>query len=71
MGAYVEPDRALVLEVAPGRDDDLVVAADGLLGHQIHVAEQVSVEHGPHQPVHRVAAVVLGGGEDRTGGAAA
>ncbi len=64
--AHVERDRAGLAEVAPGADDDGVVATDVCLDHEVHLAEQAVVEHGPGKAVRTVPPVVLRHRQDRT-----
>ena len=65
--AGVDGDRAVLLHVAPRRDDDPVAAVDAGLEHQARRPDRAVVDQGADQPVDRVAAVVLGDRDDLAG----
>ena len=64
MDAGVERQRAGQLLVPPGGDEERVAATDRRLHHELPFADRAVVEQRPHQPVDRIAPVVLGDGQD-------
>ena len=65
--AHVEGDRSRLADMTPRTDDDGVVAPNVRLNHQVELAEEPLFDHGTGEPVRGISAIVLRGGQHRTG----
>ncbi len=58
--AGIERDRAGHFHVSPRGDDDAVAATHIRLHDELRLADRAVIQERAHQPIHRVAAIVLG-----------